>query len=108
MRRKLSSKLEKLSGTNKLLLMEELFTKLMFKINKLQRKIEPNQANIASARTGILHPIISTTEEIKMYNIDFKALSDIRLGVAIYQDDNIICILKLPTDCQPSSEQKFL
>lgn len=75
-----------------------IVTENLIKLNIIKSKIEHIQENIASARLNLLNPNILTNDEILTYNINFKKLSHLRLGVAKYNEKKIIFAIKIPTN----------
>lgn len=53
---------------------QNLYLDQYTKIQLLKSKIEQIQENVVSAKYGILHPNILTSEEIVKYNIDYNKL----------------------------------
>lgn len=94
-RKMLSEKI--INYTNNRFTADNLFFETMFKLNILKEQVEHIQENIASARTSILHPSILSSSEIIEYNIDFRKLINIRLGVALYDNEKIVFAIKIPT-----------
>lgn len=72
-----------------------IIIQLVMNLNRIKEKVEQIQQNIASARLNLLNPNILTNDEIQTYDIDFKKLSHIRLGVAKY-NKVIIFAIKIP------------
>lgn len=75
-----------------------LINEQLFKLNIIKEKVKQIQDNIASARLNLLHPNILSKEEIIKYNIDFKKLNQIRLGLAKHINGIIIFAIKIPID----------
>lgn len=97
-RKKITEKMNYIDKVNSKIIKETYFVEQMFKLNIIKEQVEHIQQNIVSAKSGILQPNILTSEEIIKYNIDFKKLLKIRLGIAETNDEKIIFAIKLPVE----------
>lgn len=88
----------KINTIERKLYTQEFFLEQMVKIDFIRRQIENKQDNLASARLGTIHPNILTDDEIKAYDIDFRKLKEIRLGVARHYNESIIFAIKIPKE----------
>lgn len=97
-RKQILLKINSLNSLQYELYKNNLFTEQMRNLNIIKSRVEHIQESIASVRLGLLNPNILTKEEIKKYNIDFKKLVHIRLGVAKILEKKITFAIKIPTN----------
>lgn len=95
---KILGKLNEIEKADKRFFSEALYLEQMFKLNLIRNHVENIQDNIASARSGIIHPNILTNYEINSYQIDFKKLANIRLGFAKCQNNSLVFAIKIQTE----------
>lgn len=67
------------------------------RISILKEKINLIQDNIILARIGVIHPSILSNEEIIKYKIDIQKLSNMKVGIAKFENQDIIFAIKIPT-----------
>lgn len=97
-RKILSDKLNSVENYNKVIYRQILYTDFALKLKILQDNVEQIQDNIASARVGIIHSNILTNEEILEYKVDFQKLQNIKLGVVLRNNDNLIFVIRIPKE----------
>ncbi len=93
-------KIEKeLNTINKFLEVENernIYLEQFTNIQLLKNKIEHIQDNIISAKHGIIHPSILTSNEIKKYEIDYNKLKYIQFGTTFLNNSYLIFGIKIP------------
>lgn len=90
---------KELNSINKYLEIEnnkQVYLEQFTNIQLIKNKIEDLQDNIISAKYGIVHPSILTSDEIKKYKIDFTKLRYIQVGTAYLNQSCLVFGVKIP------------
>lgn len=96
-RNKILEKLNMSQNLSKQIISQEEFLEQQMRISILKEKINLIQDNIILARIGVIHPSILSNEEIIKYKIDIQKLSNMKVGIAKFENQDIIFAIKIPT-----------
>lgn len=90
---------EELNSINKFLKIENNKSRYLEQLSNIQlikSRIEHLQDNVISAKYGLVHPSILTSNEIKKYNIDYNKLKYIQCGTTFVNGSYLVLGVKIP------------
>ena len=104
-RAQLQTRVNQLFQTTEKQFEENFFVTQMFKINMVQRQIRAIQQALAMAQSGFIQPNVLTEDEIIKFNIDFKRLQAVRVGVATFKQDVLVLAIKVPSEANVAQKR---